>query len=43
MHVRRALALAVAGPLFFVGCTGDPEPSPKIARPDDQLVDAFAH
>jgi hypothetical protein len=33
MHVRRALALAVAGPLLLAGCTGDPEPTPKIPDP----------
>ena len=33
MHVRRALALAVVGPLLLAGCTGDPEPTPKIPDP----------
>ncbi len=33
MHLRRALALAVAGPLLLAGCTGDPEPTPKIPDP----------
>ena len=43
MHVRRALALAVAGPLFLVGCTGDPEPTPKIPDPTAFFFDSFAH
>ncbi len=33
MHVRRALALAVVGPLLLAGCTGDPEPTPNIPDP----------
>jgi hypothetical protein len=33
MHVRRALALAVSVPLLLVGCSGDPEPTPKIPDP----------
>jgi hypothetical protein len=33
MHVRRALALALAVPLLLAGCTDDPEPTPKIPDP----------
>jgi hypothetical protein len=33
MHVRRALALAVVGPLLLAGCSGDPEPTPNIPDP----------
>lgn len=32
MHVRRILAIALAGPLLLAGCS-DPEPTPKIPDP----------
>lgn len=33
MHVRRALALALAVPALLAGCSDDPEPTPKIPEP----------
>lgn len=33
MHVRRALALALAVPLLLAGCSDDPEPTPKMPDP----------
>ncbi|MDR7252254.1 hypothetical protein J2X46_001230 [Nocardioides sp. BE266] len=33
MHVRRALALAVAVPLLLAGCTDEAEPTPKMPDP----------
>jgi hypothetical protein len=33
MHVRRLLALALAGPVLLAGCSGDAEPTPKMPDP----------
>src|SRR5687767_1034537 len=33
MHVRRALALALAVPALLAGCSDEPEPTPKIPEP----------
>ncbi len=33
MHIRRALALALAVPLLLAGCSDDPEQTPKMPDP----------
>jgi hypothetical protein len=33
MHVRRALAIALAVPVLLAGCSEEPEPTPKIPEP----------